>query len=489
MARDEANGGPEDIPGEEDFARLLEESIRPRSFEEGQTVEGTVVAVTAEFAFLDIGGKGEATLDLDELRDDHGEIEVRVGDRITALVVSTQGGLRLSRRLARGAAARQQLAEAHRTGLPVEGRVEKAIKGGYEVRIGGVRAFCPISQIDVAYTADPAVHVGKVFTFRISEYAEGGKRLVVSRRSLLEEEDRERSEAVRLAAVPGAVLSGLVTSVREFGAFVDLGAGVQGLIHVSEMAWSRVANAGDVVKVGDEVTVKVLRVDEAKKQIALGLKQLQTDPWTKVAAEYAVGRVVEGTVTRLTEFGAFVELEPGVEALAHVSTFPPTSSPGGWKRTVPPGTRGSFEILSVEPERKRIGVALLEEGSPRARGQAAPEIAPGVRLKGKVERHERFGVFVYLAPGRTGLVPLSETGVEKEADLRRLFPVGEEIEVMVLEADAEGRRLRLSRKAVLDAEEKREADDYAQRGSGPVAEGFGSSLADKLRAALKREPR
>ena len=487
MPQDDERPDPNAPPDDEDFASMLEDSLKPRFFEEGQAVEGVVVAVSDEFAFVDIGGKGEATIDLAELMNEDGAIEVEVGDRIKALVVSTQGGLRLSRKLARGAALRQQLEDAFRSGLPVEGKVERAIKGGYDVRIGGQRAFCPISQMDTAFTADPAVHEGKVYTFRITEHREGGKNLVVSRRVLLAEEEAERAEEVRLSIVPGAVLSGRVASVREYGAFVDLGGGVQGLLHVSEMGWARVLNPEDVVKPGDEIRVKVLRVDEAKKQIALGLKQLQADPWTDLGETYAVGRVKEGRVTRLMDFGAFVELQPGIEGLAHASAFPPTGTADGWKKLVPPGTTGSFEILSVDLERKRIGVAMLEEGSSRA-ADATPraEIVAGARLKGKVERHEKFGVFVYLAPGRTGLVPLSETGVEKEADLKRVCPVGGEVAVIVLEVDPASRRIRLSRKAVLDAEEKGEAKEYAERQDGPRGESFGSSLADKLRDALRK---
>jgi len=304
---------------------------------------------------------------------------------------------------------------------------------------------------------------------------------------LIEEEEREQAEELRRTIVPGVVLDGRVVTVREYGAFVDLGAGIQGLLHVSEMGWSRVSNPAEVVKPGDEIRVKVLRVDDAKKQIALGMKQLQDDPWVKAADTYAVGQVHEGRVTRLMNFGAFVELGPGIEALAHVSTFPPTGTSEGWKASVPPDKTAAFEILSFEPERKRIGVALVAEGSVRAeQAEARAEIVAGARIRGKVERHEKYGVFVYLAPGRTGLVPLSETGVEKEADLKKVFPVGGDVEVIVLEVEPDSHRIRLSRKAVLDAEEKGEAREYAGRQDAQKTEAFGSSLADKLKAALKK---
>lgn len=190
-------------------------------------------------------------------------------------------------------------------------------------------------------------------------------------------------------------------------------------------------------------------------------------------------------MTRLTDFGAFVELEPGVEALAHASTFPPTGRRDGWKQSVAPGTTGAFEILSVDPEKKRIGVALVPEGSARAAAvQETSEIVPGARLKGKVERHEKFGVFVYLAPGRTGLVPSSETGLAHGADAAKAFPPGSDIEVVVLDIDETGRRIRLSVKAIQDAQEAAEVREYTERADSAVPERFGS-LADKLRSALK----
>jgi len=263
------------------------------------------------------------------------------------------------------------------------------------------------------------------------------------------------------------------------------------------MGWARVTNAAEVVKPGDEVTVKVLRIDEQKGRISLGLKQLQQDPWEQAAGKYEVGTTYTGRIVRLQDFGAFVELEPGIEGLAHVSTFPPTGTPDGWKKTVPPGTEGTFEVLSVDHARKRIGVAMLVEGHTRAAAHegvrhtapAAPAqardgritIAAGARLKGKVERHEKFGVFVYLAPGRTGLMPLSETGEPRGADLRKAFPVGNEVEVVVLETDPGGRRIRLSRRAMLEAEEKDDAREFSQKRQ--AAEAFGS-IGDKLRAAL-----
>ena len=471
---------------DEDFATMFEASVKARRFERGQTIEGTIVALGTEVALVSVGGKSEAQIDLAELKDDGGNVEVSIGDRIQAVVVSTSGGVVLSRKGVRNAATQRELENAFEAGLAVEGRVESAIKGGYEIRVARQRAFCPLSQIDIVRTPDPALHVGKTYTFRIIEYKDGGKSIVVSRRKQLEKEQQANAEAVRRSIVPGAVLPGRVASVLDFGAFVDLGGGIQGLLHVSEMSWSRATTPGAVVASGDQITVKVLRVDEGSGKISLGLKQLQDDPWSTAGTTYQVGQVRTGRVTRVAEFGAFVELEPGIEGLAHASTFPPTGRRGGWAASIPVGTTAAFEILSVDFAQRRIGVALVEEGSARAAGATATPgaLAPGAIVVGKVERHERFGVFVFLSPGRTGLMPFSETGLDRDADLVKAFPIGSEVEVAVTEADASGRRIRLSKKAVAQQREQAELRDYAASQDATPSTSLGS-LADTLRDALK----
>lgn len=468
---------------EEDFAAMLEASVKAAYLDKGQSVEGTVVAIGEEVAFVDVGGKGEATIDLAELRDADGGIEVAVGDRIQAIVMSTGGGITLSRRLARRGASDRQIEDVYRARLPVEGRIERAVKGGYEVRIGGQRAFCPLSQVgspgaDRRRSKDRCSSSASSNTARAAEIS-SSRAGPCSRRNSRPGPPRSSGRSSSARSSPDES-----RRIRDFGAFVDLGGGVQGLLHVSEMAWSRVTAPADVVKTGDEITVKVLRVDEDGKKIALGLRQLTADPWTKVSESYEVGQTRVGRVTRVADFGAFVELEPGIEALAHESTFAPTGQSGNWSTSVTPGTVGVFEILNIDLERKRIGVALIMKGEAPARivASSSAAIVPGARLKGKVERHERFGVFVFLAPGRTGLIPMRETGVS-EADVRKSFPVGAEVEVVVLEVDAAGRRIRLSAKAVQDAKEADEVREYQERAGAPSSDGLGS-LADKLRGAL-----
>ena len=379
---------------EEDFATMFAASVQTKRLQNGQTVDGIIVAIGSEVALVDVGAKSEAAIAIGELKNDEGVIDAKVGDRLQATVVSTTGGLTLSRRLQRGAATRQQLDDAFRAGLPVEGKVDSQIKGGYTVTIAQLRAFCPGSQIDTVRDVDPAVHVGRVYPFRIIEFREDGRKFVVSRRAFLEEEQKSRAVEVRRTLVPGAVVTGRVVSVRDFGAFVDLGGGVQGLLHISEMGWSRVADPSLIAKPGDEITVKVLRIDGEK--IALGLKQLEDDPWSSAGTDFPVGRTAKGRVARIAEFGVFVELTPGV----------------------------------------------------------------------------------------VGLLPRSETSLPNDADLKKAFPVGSVVDVMILESDPAGRRIRLSVTGIQRAEEAAEVRDYAARDDAPAASGFGS-LGDKLRGALK----
>jgi small subunit ribosomal protein S1 len=381
---------------DEDFATLFEASRRAKRIAKGQTITGTIVRIGTDVALVDVGAKGEAVIEIDELKDEEGRVEIKVGDRIEATVVSTDRGLRLSRALALKAIGARQLEDAFATGLPVEGKVERAVKGGYEVRVARQRAFCPISQIDTVRNTEPAQHEGRVYRFRILEYKDGGKNVVLSRRAILEDEQQAKAAAIRDSIAEGAVMTGRVVSVREFGAFVDLGGGVQGLLHISEMGWARVTDASTVVTPGDEITVKVLRVDHDTRKISLGLKQLAADPWATVTDTYSTGQVRPGRVVRVAPFGVFVELEPGLE----------------------------------------------------------------------------------------GLIPRVETGSSRDADLKRAFPLGTVIDVVVVEVDAAARRLRLSVNAVAEVHEAEEVREYRQRTDDTSAAGFGS-LADKLRDAIK----
>ena len=354
---------------EEDFAALFAASQQAKRLAIGETVEGTIVAIGPEVALVDVGAKGEASLAVDELRNEDGDVEARVGDRIQATILSMGGGIVLSRRLQRGAASRGQLESAFRAGLPVEGKVESQVKGGYSVTIARLRAFCPVSQIDIVRDGDPASFLGQVYEFRIIEFGDDGRTFVVSRRALLEADQKKRADEVRRSLVPGTVVTGRVVSVRDFGAFVDLGGGVQGLLHVSEMGWSRVNDPSQMVKPGDEITVKVLRIESknGEDKIALGLKQLTDDPWSSVQDRYPVGQVVHGRVTRVAEFGVFVELEPGVVGLLPAAETG-VAKGADLKKAFAIGTQIGVIVLEVDVagRRLRFSIKAIHDEAERA---------------------------------------------------------------------------------------------------------------------------
>jgi small subunit ribosomal protein S1 len=346
-------------PEEEDFAAMFEQSEQARRIEKGRTIEGTVVAIGDESALVDVGGKSEAEIDVGELKDEDGDLEVAVGDRIQALVVSTAGGLKLSRKLVLGAVSARELEDAFRAGLPVEGKVEREVKGGYEVRVARQRAFCPVSQIDIIRNTDAAQHIGRVYRFQITEFKEGGRNLVVSRRVLLEQEQKAQAVEARKSIVEGAVITGRVVSVRDFGAFVELGGGIQGLLHVSEMSWARVSDPSQVVKPGDTLAVKVLKVDTDTQKISLGLKQLLGDPWANAGETYRPGELRSGRVTRVADFGVFVELEPGVEGLIPASETG-IGRDGDLKKAFPAGKDIQYVVTDVDAGARRIRLSVTE---------------------------------------------------------------------------------------------------------------------------------
>ena len=390
---------------EEDFAAMFEASTKARQVKRGETVDGTIVAIGSKVALVNIGGKGEAEIDVAELKDPEGDIDVNVGDRIQALVISTAGAIVLSRKGVRNAATQRELEDAFNAGLAVEGKVVQPVKGGYEVRVArgpstgsgspraesrGERAFCPLSQIDVVRTEDPAVHVGKTYAFRVIEYKNGGKDVVLSRRKVIEDEQRANADQMRKSIVPGAVITGRVVSVRDFGAFVELGGGIQGLLHVSEMGWTRVTNPNEIVAPGDQVTVKVLRVDEATQKISLGLRQLQDDPWSTVASKYQTGQIYRGRVARIADFGVFVELDPEFTGLIpHAETG--LDRHVDLRKAFPVGSDVDVAVLEVDPANRRIrlskkAVAEMQEQAEVREYTERPAAAPGPSVGSLAEK-------------------------------------------------------------------------------------------------------
>jgi small subunit ribosomal protein S1 len=389
---------PPESPGaEEDFAAMFAASEkeagrarRPR-FAIGDRVRGRVVSIGQEVAVLELAGGGEGTLETLELRDDSGQLTAKVGDTLEARVVALgekQGFVTLRRGAATG--GRSNLAEAATTGLPVEGVVTAVNKGGFEVDVGGVRAFCPLSQIELRPVDDPAAYIGRRFSFRVTRHEEDrrGTNVVLSRRVLLEEEARGRAEETRGKVVVGAVLPGVVTAIKDFGAFVDVG-GIEGLLPASEISFERSTRPGDVLTVGQPVSVQVMRVekrDDPKRpeQVSFSLKALERDPWQDAAAQFAAGTTARGQVTRTESFGAFVQLAPGVEGLIHISELGAGKPLRHARDAVKPGDPLEVAVLAFDPEKRRISLGLAgREVGVDDEGRAAAARAAGGGSGGK----------------------------------------------------------------------------------------------------------
>lgn len=500
----------EEVPETESFADMFEAQMKEgavpgrKSVRIGEKVTGKIFQLGADTAFVSIdGAKSEAMIDLRELKDDEGILRYGVGDTIEAHVIETGArGIVLSRALTKGSASMAMLAEARASGMPVEGMVLSVNKGGVEVAIGDVRAFCPISQLDIRFVERPDQFIGEKLKFRVTEVRE--RNVVLSRRAILEEEQRQLAAETRKNLSEGAVVKGRVSGVRDFGVFVDLG-GIEGLIPVSELSYTRVGHPSEVVKQGDTVEVEVLRIEPAqpnspdkakqKERITLSMRARQEDPFKQAIAELTEGSRLQGKVVRLQPFGAFVELRPGVDGLVHISALSDRRIAHP-RDAVEVGETIWVQVEKIDPVEKRIGLRRISEEEAQrpaeevqaerqaaAEAKAAVEAAPrpkvGQVVTGKVDRIEPYGVFLAF-PGGKGLIPASETGTDRGTDLRKHFSLGQEVKVAVLDIDPSG-KIRLSITAAIRAEERAEVEAWVKsqpQGSG--GKGFGT-FADLLK--------
>jgi small subunit ribosomal protein S1 len=354
----EANGTTE----EESFAELFEKSTaRPDRLEPGEKVEARILKISGDWVFLDIGRKGEGVLDRKELLDADGNLTVSEGDVVTAWFLSSaRNEMRFTTKLGGGPAGSAQLEDAYRNGIPVEGFVEKEIKGGYEVKIGGsTRAFCPFSQISLGRADDRTQFIGRHLPFRVTEYGEGGRNIVLSHRAILEEERRRQREQLRETLQEGMTVRGTVTSIRDFGAFVMVD-GIEGLIPISEIGWGRVEEVGDVLAVGQEVEVVVKKLDWENDRFSFSLKETLADPWERVAEQFPVGTYHKGVVARLAPFGAFVTLGAGVDGLIHISRLGAGKRINHPREVVKEGERVEVKVEAVDRENRRLSLSLAE---------------------------------------------------------------------------------------------------------------------------------
>lgn len=359
---------------DEDFAALLAEfeqreggARRGPAVRVGDTVQGRVMMVGREGVFVEIDGSHvEGMLEPDDVRDDDGRMLVEVGDRIEARVVETsgKGTVVLRRSFGRGPDAQHELEQAYQVGAPVEGKVSGVNKGGLEVALHGVRAFCPLSQIDVRRVEDPTPLVGQTLRFRITKWENDprGTNVVLSRRALLEEEGQARAAETRARLTVGAVVTGVVSGLKDYGAFVDIG-GIEGMLHVSELGHQRVGHPSEVLSVGQQVEVQILKIEKREdpkqpEKISLSLKALMRDPWQDAVERFHEGLTVKGKVVRVESFGAFVELQPGIDGLVHIRQLAPDRQVRHAREVVKPGQELDVIVLSIDRDRRRISLGM-----------------------------------------------------------------------------------------------------------------------------------
>lgn len=387
----------------EDFEAMLNEHERGHRAPKqgagavGDKVKGTVIAIDEQQVFVDLGGKTEGIMDTAALRGEDGEVSVGVGDTVEAVVTAIDeesGALLLGDQHGRHLHGLAELEQAYRQQQAVQGRVTGAVKGGLEVQVAGQRAFCPASQIDIRFVEDLSEFVGQHLDFRLTKF-EGGRRpnLVVSRRILLEEQQRAEAQALRERLAEGAVLTGKVTSIKDYGAFVDLG-GLEGMIHISELAFHRVKHPSEILSPGQQVEVSVLRIEQTgdpkrPEKIALSMRALASDPWNQVSEQFPVGTRVAGKVMRLQPFGAFVELAPGIEGLAHISELGAGRRIGHPQEVLSEGQQVEATVLGIDIERRRISLSLDESRVP----DAAPPPVQAQKQAPKIPDAPEIGTF------------------------------------------------------------------------------------------------
>ncbi len=364
------------IDQEESFADLLEQSMREQSgmLQSGQKVTARILKISSECLFIDTGHKGEGVIDLKEFVDQDGTVTVQEGDEITAYFLSSsRGEMRFTTRVGGSGSGTARLEQAWQAGVPVEGQVEKEIKGGYEVKLAGsVRAFCPFSQMSLRRVDNPESFVGNRLSFRITDFSEKGRNIVVSRRVLLEEEQQQLKARTLAGLSEGMRIGGTVTSLRDFGAFVDLG-GLEGLIPLSELGWSRVKDVRDVLAVGQQVQVVVKTIDREKDKISLSLKDTLADPWEQVAERYPEGSFHSGSVARLAPFGAFITLADGVDGLIHISRLGAGKRINHPREALQEGDSVEVKVESFDKANRRISLALA--GAARAADEEEASLA------------------------------------------------------------------------------------------------------------------
>ncbi len=432
----------------ESFAELFEESIASQQIKPGEILNGKVVSVNADVVIVNAGLKSEAVIPVEQFYDEKGELEVEVGDEVEVALDAVEDGFgetRLSREKAKRARTWIRLEKAFEESEVVTGVINGRVKGGFTVEIDNVRAFLPGSLVDVRPVRDPSYLEGKDLEFKVIKLDQKRNNVVVSRRAVVEEDFSAEREALLESLQEGKTLKGIVKNLTDYGAFVDLG-GIDGLLHITDMAWKRVKHPSEVVNVGDEIDVRILKFDRERQRVSLGIKQLGADPWQNISRRYPPSTRLFGKVTNIADYGCFVEIEEGVEGLVHVSEMDWTNKNVNPHRVVQVGDEVEVMVLEIDEDRRRISLGIKQcKSNPWA--EFAATYNRGDKVKGQIKSITDFGIFIGLDGGIDGLVHLSDISwdVDGEEAVRN-FHKGQELEAVVLAIDPERERISLGLK-------------------------------------------
>lgn len=429
----------------ENFAALLAESEARQDMRPGEVITAEVVSIDHNFVVVNAGLKSESYVPIEEFRDDRGELEVQVGDFVHVAIDALEDGYgetRLSREKAKRIAAWNDLEKALNEGSLVKGLISGRVKGGLTVMTNSIRAFLPGSLVDMRPVKDTTPYEGKEFEFKVIKLDRKRNNVVVSRRAVLEETMGEEREKLLANLKEGTVVKGIVKNITDYGAFVDLG-GIDGLLHITDLAWRRVRHPSEVLNVGDEIDAKVLKFDQEKNRVSLGLKQLGEDPWVGIARRYPQGTRLFGKVTNITDYGAFVEVEQGIEGLVHVSEMDWTNKNIHPTKVVQLGDEVEVMILEIDEDRRRISLGMKQCMS-NPWDDFAINHKKGDKVRGQIKSITDFGVFIGLDGGIDGLVHLSDLSwSDAGEEAVRRFKKGDEVEAVVLAIDVERERISL----------------------------------------------
>jgi small subunit ribosomal protein S1 len=429
----------------ESFAALFEESLKRQEMRQGEVITAEVVRIDHNYVVVNAGLKSESFIPIEEFHNDRGEVEVGEGDFVSVAIDSLEDGYgetRLSRDRAKRLAAWINLEKALESGDPVTGTITGKVKGGLTVMTNGIRAFLPGSLIDTRPVKDTSPFEGKTLDFKVIKLDRKRNNVVMSRRAILELTQGEERAKLLETLREGAIVTGMVKNITDYGAFIDLG-GIDGLLHITDMAWRRVRHPSEVLQVGQEVTAKVLKFDQEKNRVSLGVKQLGDDPWVGIARRYPQSTRIFGKVTNITDYGAFVEIEPGIEGLVHVSEMDWTNKNVNPGKVVALGDETEVMVLEIDEDRRRISLGM-KQCRPNPWQEFAENHRKGDKVRGSIKSITDFGVFIGLPGGIDGLVHLSDLSwsqVGEEAV--RNFRKGDEIEAVVLAIDTERERISL----------------------------------------------